>query len=195
MGLDSVELVMQIENYFNIQIPDAEAEKICTVQDMVQAVAGHLKISDGSSTLKDEIFHKLDLALLKLSLTAVPLNPQDHISKYIKAEDKEAWKNFENELDLEVPKPDLTGRDSKSFLNRIKTSLRWKPYYDWQSITVEEFVTIICSANYRTLIDRTNIKSSFEIYAAVMAITVDKTGADYFEIAPAKSFTSDLGID
>ena len=32
MGLDSIELVMEIENYFGIQIPDAEAEKIYTIQ-------------------------------------------------------------------------------------------------------------------------------------------------------------------
>jgi acyl carrier protein len=45
MGLDSVELLMDIENFFSIQIPDTEAEKIYTIQNMVDSVAAHLNIS------------------------------------------------------------------------------------------------------------------------------------------------------
>lgn len=48
MGLDSVELVMEIEKYFDIRIPDPDAEKIPTVQNMVDAVAGHPGISGTS---------------------------------------------------------------------------------------------------------------------------------------------------
>ena len=33
MGLDSVELVMSVENKFGIRIPDTDCEKIYTVQD------------------------------------------------------------------------------------------------------------------------------------------------------------------
>jgi acyl carrier protein len=34
MGLDSVELIMTIEDKFGIAIPDTECEQIYTVQDM-----------------------------------------------------------------------------------------------------------------------------------------------------------------
>ena len=67
--------------------------------------------------------------------------------------------------------------------------------YDWHSVTVGEFVAAVCAKNYEKLLDRKNIKSVFDIYIAVVGITVDKTGVDYFEISPEKSFTSDLGID
>ena len=43
MGLDSVELVMEIENYFGIRIPDSEAEKIYTIQIMVDKWASKRK--------------------------------------------------------------------------------------------------------------------------------------------------------
>lgn len=38
MGLDSVQLIIDIENEFGISIPDAEAEKISTIRDFSECV-------------------------------------------------------------------------------------------------------------------------------------------------------------
>lgn len=40
-SLDTVELVMALEEEFNVQIPDEEAEKITTVQQAVDYVSAH----------------------------------------------------------------------------------------------------------------------------------------------------------
>jgi acyl carrier protein len=40
-SLDTVELVMALEEEFNIEIPDEEAEKIATVQDAIQYLNSH----------------------------------------------------------------------------------------------------------------------------------------------------------
>lgn len=42
MGLDTVELLMKVEEHFAISIPDPEAERIATVQDYYDTVARHL---------------------------------------------------------------------------------------------------------------------------------------------------------
>ncbi len=42
-SLDVVELVMQFEEAFDIQIPDEDAEKIKTVQDATNYIAAHTK--------------------------------------------------------------------------------------------------------------------------------------------------------
>lgn len=42
-SLDTVELVMALEEEFNCEIPDEEAEKITTVKQAVDYVNGHLK--------------------------------------------------------------------------------------------------------------------------------------------------------
>ena len=42
-SLDQVELIMAIEEEFNISIPDEDAEKIATVQDAVNYIENALK--------------------------------------------------------------------------------------------------------------------------------------------------------
>ncbi len=42
-SLDTVELVMALEEEFECEIPDEEAEKITTVQQAVDYVSAHLK--------------------------------------------------------------------------------------------------------------------------------------------------------
>jgi acyl carrier protein len=42
-SLDTVELIMQLEDAFGIQIPDEDAEKISTVGDAVKYIDEHAK--------------------------------------------------------------------------------------------------------------------------------------------------------
>ncbi|MFZ4498849.1 MAG: acyl carrier protein, partial [Burkholderiales bacterium] len=42
-SLDTVELVMALEEEFECEIPDEDAEKITTVQQAIDYVAAHLK--------------------------------------------------------------------------------------------------------------------------------------------------------
>ena len=42
-SLDTVELVMALEDEFSIEIPDEEAEKIKTVNDVVEYIKAHAK--------------------------------------------------------------------------------------------------------------------------------------------------------
>ena len=44
-SLDTVELVMALEENFDIEIPDEDAEKIRTVQDAIDYIDKHSKLS------------------------------------------------------------------------------------------------------------------------------------------------------
>jgi len=59
MGLDSVELVMAVEEKFGITISDEEAQEMRTVGDMYQCVLSKVMVSDRSSCLTQKAFHLL----------------------------------------------------------------------------------------------------------------------------------------
>ena len=42
-SLDTVELIMEFEKVFDLQIPDEEAEKIATVGDVINYIEEHKK--------------------------------------------------------------------------------------------------------------------------------------------------------
>lgn len=44
-SLDTVELVMELEEVFEIEIPDEEAEKIATVQNAIDYIKAHVDAS------------------------------------------------------------------------------------------------------------------------------------------------------
>ncbi|MBT1688682.1 acyl carrier protein [Dawidia soli] len=49
MGLDSVELVIRVEKYFDIAIPDKEAAEIVTVQDFADCVYTKVTLNKGDT--------------------------------------------------------------------------------------------------------------------------------------------------
>jgi acyl carrier protein len=195
MGLDSVELVMEFEKYFDIQIPDAEAEKMFTVQAAVEVIANHLSVTNEDKELQVEILQKVNASLLKNELVKQSLDLNDLIANTIKPFEKSAWQKMETDLGLTIPQLVFIDETKTDLLTKLKNLVNIKPDYDAEKITVAEFIDTICAANYQKLINRQNVKSKYEIYTAVAGITVDKIGVDYFEIKPDKSFTNDLGVD
>jgi hypothetical protein len=92
MGLDSVELLMEWERYFNIKIPDLIAEKIGTVQNAVDAISTILKISDDKAELKEKVFGRLQNAISKTGLTNSLIEQSDLVSKLIPDNSKQTGK-------------------------------------------------------------------------------------------------------
>ena len=193
MGLDSVELVYDIEKYFGITIPDHQSEQITTIHLMVEAVAGHLNVVENGMELRNKIFEKIKSALPASDESKKPVQPEDLLIDHL-AFDKVRWRIFQIALDLEAPKPEII-QAKKTNKNRIISFFSWQPMYDPAMITMEQFIAAVCAMNYKKLIDNKNIKSKYEIYIAVAALTVEKSGVEYYEIGPEKSFVNDLGID
>jgi acyl carrier protein len=190
MGLDSVELLVAFENYFGIEITNAEAEKIYTAQSMVEVVAKHLAITDNNGAFEMQIFRRIVDSLHKISPQAAEITPTDLISSYMSPDDQN-WAAFKHHLGLEIPVP----HTNSWFSNTLKKVFNQSPGYDWHTITIQQFASVLAAANFDTLIDKNNIHSKYEIYIAIMGITVNRSGIDSYAITPDKSFTNDLGID
>lgn len=69
MSLDSVELLMEFEKHFDIEIPDIEAEKMYTVQqvvDYIYTVKSNEKI--------DKVLVEQDVIKLTSEKTGIPIH-------------------------------------------------------------------------------------------------------------------------
>ena len=66
MGLDLVELVMSVEERFEIDIPDAEAETLCTVGQLIAYVQHRVDaVSSGPPCLSQRAFYRARRALIE----------------------------------------------------------------------------------------------------------------------------------
>jgi acyl carrier protein len=58
MGMDSIEILMKVEDTFGIKIPDAKAEKIITVSDFHNSVWQHLSVKNNDKCKSQSLFYQ-----------------------------------------------------------------------------------------------------------------------------------------
>ncbi|MHB1561627.1 MAG: hypothetical protein ACYC61_29610 [Isosphaeraceae bacterium] len=117
MGLDSVELVMEMEETFGITIPDEEAEKIQTVGQAYRYILAHLGEPPLTQPgcLSAATFYRLRRQLMGgLRVERSRIRPDSALDDLIpKPGRRAAWRQFEEGLGWRLPKlrrPDWVDR-------------------------------------------------------------------------------------
>lgn len=195
MGLDSIELVVEHERYFNISIPDKEAGQIFTVQNFVDCIAKHLHIVSNEKTLQTTVYIAFINHLQALNKINSYININDNIALHINNPKDRFFLKLANNITIKTPKIATSNNTEAGVIYEFKKLINWTPTYIWEDLTVAEYIDATCAINYEQLIKLENIKTKHEIYIVVMGITAKFMGIDVFEIKPEKSFTNDLGID
>jgi acyl carrier protein len=195
MGLDSIELVMEVEKHFSISIPDQEAEKAYTVGKLVDCVAKILDVKRYDFTLRENTFAFIKSTLQSSVVNLPDFISTDKVSTSLDTKDKLLLVSLEDKLKLKLPGLDTKMSDVNGVLSRLQKWFRFIEEIDFETITWKKYVDIILAFNLDKLIPSIQYNSKYEIYIAIMRITVDKIGVDYSEIGIEKSFTDDLGVD
>ena len=197
MGLDSVELVMAVEDKFGIRIEDSEAEKIYTIQDFADIVYDKIITNPTDKCLVQIVFYRIRKAIGNLTLTKDEIYPEMKISElFTPLELKEKWHRLRIETGLELPK--LVSLDFNPKLGSyvkifgIKTIKRTRPV---SKGTLRQLVDWTISLNRDKLINIEKISTKYEVERIICGITEDKTGVPISEIELYHSFSNDLGID
>ena len=106
MGLDSVELLLEVEKAFDIEIPDQEAALIMTVGDFHNAIWKHLYGKHSDKCQSQKFFYQLRRSFIdsfqfpkanfKLSTSLNDIFPENNR--------RQAYLKFANTLNVELPR-------------------------------------------------------------------------------------------
>jgi len=195
MGLDSVELVMEVEKYFSISIPDKEAEKAYSVGKLVDCVGNILGIYKYDFDLRENFFEEIKEQLQQITGNKQEYIITDKVKDTFNIDDIALVIQLENLLNFELPGISKSESKNTMLFEKMKTWINFNPNFDFENIRWKKYLDVVLAYNLEKIINPKSINSKYEIYIALMRIIVDKVGVDYFEIALEKSFTDDLGVD
>jgi len=105
MGLDTVEIVMRIEEEFAIDLPDAELEQVRTVGDLHELVLSKLKTTTASSCLSSKAFYRTRLAIVNvLGTPKRSIRPATPLESILPIESRrETWDAIRSALGAKFP--------------------------------------------------------------------------------------------
>jgi acyl carrier protein len=108
MGLDAVEIVMKVEEVFDLTIDDADAMRLDTPRDLIELICRNTGQIDSSSCLTQRAFNLLRKALLhRLPLKRAQIAPAVRLADLV-SEDRRAGLLTELAAELNTgPLPDL----------------------------------------------------------------------------------------
>jgi hypothetical protein len=106
MGLDSVEIVMRIEEEFSIDLPDAELGSVRTVGDLYQIVLSKLDTISSADCLTSKAFYRTRRALVdSLGLSRRSIRPSSALELLLPAESRRLkWAEIASNIGLTFPR-------------------------------------------------------------------------------------------
>jgi acyl carrier protein len=105
MGLDAVELVIEVEQAFSIKIPDDEAVRMLTPGDVHEYILANTKMANNSSVCLSAVaFYSLRRAAKSLGVRD-RLRPRDSTTRMIPDSNVRGfWANLQNAAQLKLPR-------------------------------------------------------------------------------------------
>jgi acyl carrier protein len=104
MGLDAVELVLEIEEAFSIKIPDEEAEKLLTVGEVFDYILANTAVAkEPAVCLTAATFYAIRKSAKKLGITG-RLHPRDSIWAILPSSERVSfWSQLQQATKLKLP--------------------------------------------------------------------------------------------
>lgn len=193
MGLDSVMLIEEIERFFCISIPDRMAEKIRTVNELVDYVTQELSLSDGASSVYVSVYEKVRKFISQNSSCKGEVSESTFVKDALQPLTVTVLQKLEGYLDLKIP----TGitelkKGTDRFLLFTVPAIE---HYDPDQVTVSDFCRCSIAFNYKKILTKSHVLTRMDVLMAVMGIIEDTLGIDVYAIKAHHSFTEDMGGD
>jgi acyl carrier protein len=99
MGLDIVELVMEIEEAYEVQIPNREAERMRTVGDLYHCLLRQLGRQAAGPCLSGVTFYRVRRALMELGVPRQSVTPRTELEQLLPEDSRRmVWAQFRQAL-------------------------------------------------------------------------------------------------
>jgi hypothetical protein len=182
MGLDSVELVMAIEEEFGLDIPDHDAEKMITVGDVYEWLRFRLSTADPRACLTQRVFYKLRRALIEnYNVSRHTIAPDTRLTELLPLSVvEEGWPFLQMFIDLKTP-PFKVANEFLGF--RLSE----------QSLTMRELVQSLIKLNDEAF--SPEHESERELWDRLVRVFVRQLNVRPEEVVLGASITRDLGVD
>jgi len=197
MSLDTVELLMEVEEKFNIVIPDIEAESIVTVKDFSTSVYNKIQLQTSPECLSQIIFYRIRMGFLLFGNLPSDVTPESKIVDLLPGyQIVQEWNILEKTIKLKLP--ELVKMDKGKHLSRelilfgVIIRKRIEPISE---SFIRKLVDWVISLNYKQLIDLRKLTTIYEIERIICGIISDSQGIPVNEIELNHAITNDLGID
>lgn len=194
MGLDTVELVMNVEKHFGIHIPDKEAERILTVQDFADCVCKYVNVNSHAKCKSQYLFYVLrEYFVTEYLYDRIRFKPSTPIDDVIPMDGRDiVWDKLTDDFKMKLPSLRFGDvRNDKSIFEALFFSPD-KPIADY---TVRDMVNWILALNHEKLIGLESIFSREEVYNVIVGIISYSCGINVVNIEPHHKIVDDLGIN
>jgi hypothetical protein len=198
MGLDSVELLLEIETYFDIEIPDSEAVEIYTVGNFTACVVRHVTLFPEPVDIKAIVWQQVLPCLIFEG--DVEIAWQTPLAEVFPKPDRLAlWNQLVQCTSLKFPNLEENLREQVKQQKSTFFGLRFYQVWTDDPIipghTVGDLLDWLVSLNHEQFIDPKRLRSAYEVERALIAILCDKTGVGVSHVKLQHRIVADLGID
>ncbi len=190
MGLDSVELVLRIEEEFSIELPDPEIRDIRTVGELYRLVLS--KVESTPSCLSSKAFYRVRRALVEcLSLPRRAIRPSTSLDSLLpRSQLAKEWQRVADHSGLALPPLKRRRRWSDKFLGPFASS----PY---TIETAGDLALIVLNLNYAefsALQEKDHKLTTEDVWNKLVDIFCDQLGLEPDEVVPEATIVDDLGV-
>jgi acyl carrier protein len=192
MGLDTVELVYSLEQYFSCEIPDAVSEKLYTVGDVATWFGQQLGVAgQRHSAVRAAVATQLLAELPADTSEGTPLSQVLPNAQVLKLYRNAIRSRHSLLLPRLIAAPDIFAMPS---LWERLTGRQLTQAPHWHTQTLAALIDWTVARNYEKLL-LPPLASQYEVEQAIIGLTSDKSGVEVEAIRLNSSFVNDLGMD
>lgn len=193
MGLDSVMFIEEVEQFFGISVPNEVAEKVGTVNELVDYIALTLVLEDTRSTVYSAVYNKVKVFILGHSLYNGAVTETQYLAEVLQPFNDSLFQTLKQYLTLELPLSVIRSKKATGLYSLFTVPAMER--YDPCKVRVSDFCRCVVAFNYKRLLTREALLTRTDVLMAVMGLLEDCLGIDVYAIKAEHSFTKDMGID